>query len=164
MKIEKLEFKSGTDATASRLVVEPKKITVFIGPNNGGKSAALGEILQTCTNGSRPSKIFYDIVHSRPDESNVDLYIERFKFAVPANNPSNIVVGYRGNRHEVNAQSLRSQLLVKEGPYSSQVYNVFLQHFVKNLGGENRLGLVGAGGGAKLARGPSINDCHHFYG
>jgi predicted ATPase len=150
MRIEKLEFKSGTDASASRLVVEPKKITVFIGPNNGGKSAALGEILQACANGSRPSKIFHDIVHSRPNETNVDRYIERFTLSAPPSHPSHIVIGYRGNRHEINAQDLRNQLLANGGPYSPYLYGVFLQHFVLNLGGENRLGLVGGGGAQNL--------------
>lgn len=42
--IDRLTFKAGGGSNASKLSIVPPKITVFIGPNNSGKSRALREI------------------------------------------------------------------------------------------------------------------------
>jgi predicted ATPase len=45
MFMSRLEFFSGRDRNEPPLVLQPKTVTIFIGPNNGGKSAALRDIL-----------------------------------------------------------------------------------------------------------------------
>ena len=47
----KLKFGKGPGATVEALAVTP--VTVFVGPNNSGKSKVLSEIHRFCTNGQK---------------------------------------------------------------------------------------------------------------
>lgn len=46
LRFDQLKFRAGAKSGATRLALAPKRITLFIGPNNGGKSRALAELQQ----------------------------------------------------------------------------------------------------------------------
>jgi hypothetical protein len=129
---------------------------VFVGPNNGGKSASLREIHQSVTIGRDVGVILAEIVHSIPELENLDALVERFVFRnVVPSNPGHVLFGYRGNRQEVQLQNVRSHLSSRvNGRPSQYAYAMLFQHFVLNLGGENRLGMVQGGGAQSLREEP----------
>lgn len=51
--IKNVKLKFGSSRDASCVTLDAKRITVFIGPNNSGKSKALLEIRQYCTTGTK---------------------------------------------------------------------------------------------------------------
>lgn len=50
--IERIKLKFGSSIEQPATVIETTPITVFVGPNNSGKSKILIEIEQFCTNGT----------------------------------------------------------------------------------------------------------------
>ncbi len=50
LSIQSLKFKAGSDTHATPLELDIPTVTVFVGPNNSGKSLALREIESWCWN------------------------------------------------------------------------------------------------------------------
>lgn len=129
---------------------------MFVGPNNGGKSASLREIYGSISTGLDQNVIFSEISHSIPELSDIEGLISPFVFRdMPVTNAGHVLFGYRGSRQEVNLDYLRSRF--SRGPNgrpSDYVYALVLKHFVLNLGGENRLGMVHGGGAQSLREEP----------
>lgn len=151
MRVEELSFKAGESPDASPLQVPLGSITVFIGPNNGGKSASLREIHGFLASGVENSTIFRGIRHSKLTMDEVEQKIPLlWDKSVRTSNPTLAMFGSRGNRQEVNLNDLRSMIGQSEGRYHPYVHVVFFRHFLLNLGGENRLGLANGGGAQNL--------------
>jgi len=53
--IKQLKFKSGAINFTNKLEISPTEITIFVGPNNSGKSRALIEIENFCRTGKANS-------------------------------------------------------------------------------------------------------------
>lgn len=129
---------------------------MFVGPNNGGKSASLREIYSSIASGVDANVIFSEISHVIPELENPDALFSRFSpegTSVPQS--GHVMLGHRGNRQQVDVNYLRSNL--HKGPKgrpSAYAYQILLHHLALNLGGENRLGMTQNGGAQSLREAP----------
>lgn len=142
MRVQEINFTSGATPSSSPLTLRPGRITLFIGPNNGGKSQALRDIASKFTGH------FAGIVLSSVDvapfsEDDLDSkigWLSRPKALGEDPNPDIVPVGRRGNFQLINKSAL------KQFASSSDNYHIyaqwFLQHLIINLGGESRLQLA----------------------
>ncbi|MBJ2153775.1 ATP-dependent endonuclease [Paracoccus sp. IB05] len=151
MLLEHLIFKSGPKPESPPLEIDPGRVTVFVGPNNGGKSSALRDIT---------NEFIFNQAHNRHVVSEVritNITRERAeqkisKFRVPEVGPTperRIFVRRNMGRHEVNEQYLLDDLLTRfnrrqRDQHSNLQYisQHLLSMFALNLTGESRLGLV----------------------
>lgn len=159
MRVERLKFKVGIDAASPPLSVEPQRVTVFIGPNNGGKSASLRELHHSLTTGQDLNRIFSEIAHEQLTEEQIQDAIKHFTIdGIQATGPGKSVFGYRGDRQEFNSDQVRKFMKYKDpengGRQSIHAYGIILRHYTLNLSGENRLGLAGGGGAQNLRETP----------
>jgi ABC-type hemin transport system ATPase subunit len=68
--IKKLTLKFGKNGKGEKLEIEPGSVTIFVGPNNSGKSLALREVEAYCQNGSSTNlKIVDSIDFLIPDDA-----------------------------------------------------------------------------------------------
>lgn len=142
MRVQEINFTSGATPSSPPLTLRPGRITLFIGPNNGGKSQALRDIASKFTGH------FAGIVLSNVDvapfsEDDLDSkigWLSRPKALGEDPNPDIVPVGRRGNFQLINKSAL------KQFASSSDNYHIyaqwFLQHLIINLGGESRLQLA----------------------
>ncbi|MFW9887743.1 MAG: ATP-dependent endonuclease [Candidatus Thorarchaeota archaeon] len=66
MKIDRITFKAGPSNSEVSLVLEPSAITIFVGPNNSGKSLALREIGSWLHGNESEMKVISDISFQYP--------------------------------------------------------------------------------------------------
>ena len=155
MRVTKLLFNAGTDASAEKLKISPGNVTVFIGPNNGGKSASLRDIFHRLTQGTASSEIFQHIEHSKLDQMEIDDRIASLTLEESSTRPGHVHFGYRGERHELHLESLRGWLSSNaNGDYPQPAYPYFFRYLVLNLNGQNRLNMVSGGGAQNLREKP----------
>jgi hypothetical protein len=140
----RLKFGRVAAATAQDLVVTP--VTVFVGPNNSGKSKVLAEIQQYCSTGQKDATavVLDDLTFTGISGEDADSAIAHITLKP---NPGealavdSILVGSRGERRQVPSANLRQVL---EQPASSLA--AFCQWFLKYstlmLDGRNRINLV----------------------
>lgn len=142
MRIEQLRFSAGADREAPPLSLSPGRITLFIGPNNGGKSQALRDIASKFT-GHFGGVVLagVDVAAFSDDDLESKLaWLSRPKLPGESPDPDQIPVGRRGSFQIINKTALKA--------FASQEQNFhvyaqwFLQHLFINLGGENRLQLA----------------------
>ena len=154
MKIEHLSFKAGNSPGGPALQLRPGTITVFIGPNNGGKSAALREIHGRLSGAHTPAKIFDDIRHLPLELLSFERRLSELEVKThPSSHKDHVLLGLRGGeRQETNLPYLRNILSqFSDGTYpQAYVYSHFMKHFVLNLNGESRLVLTNPGSGQNL--------------
>jgi len=160
VQVTSILFRAGGSSEGEALTVEPKRVTVFIGPNNGGKSRALIEILQKIA----PSGHAEDLIFSRVETSDISeeefeeklSCLQRPKKAGEDANPNVMPLEGRGGRQLVDIPTLKSGL--KPGAkanvrqYAGQN---FIRHFCLNLGGSNRLQLANSAPAEPITGNPS---------
>lgn len=71
VRIAEIEFFAGTKPQANPLTIKPGAVTVFVGPNNSGKSLALLDIERWCHGGEVTGKVVKEIVLDYPRDSDV---------------------------------------------------------------------------------------------
>jgi ABC-type enterochelin transport system ATPase subunit len=110
--ISNLRLKFGHSSGAVAESINTTPITVFVGPNNSGKSKVLSEIEQYCRSGQKNATfvILDDLAFSGLSGKKVDDAIEQIK--QPPNpgealNINNIIVGSRYGRFQVPFDELR---------------------------------------------------------
>lgn len=150
MKIESIEFINGSTPSGPPLTIEPKQITVFIGPNNGGKSTTLRELYSYFNYDNRTEYITV----SRISTSRITLNAAKEKInslksysneGLPA---SNVSLNWMGHAESVSINYLMSQIEAYtehdslEGLDERFITNWLLRPFALNLNGETRLQLV----------------------
>src|SRR5215831_8795820 len=109
----RLKFGRGLDLSAE--TIPTKTVTVFVGPNNSGKSKVLSEIEQCCRAGQRntTSVILEGLTFSGLTPEKAERAIEHIRQPL---NPGelvtdgNIIVGGRGGRQQVSLQNLTQYL------------------------------------------------------
>lgn len=142
MRIEQLRFSSGATKDGDALAIKPGRITLFIGPNNGGKSQALRDIASKFTghfSGVVLSGVDLTAFSDADLETKLD-WLSRPKLAGEDPDPNKIAVGKRGSYQIIDKNSLKSSAL-QEKHY--HVYaQWFLQYLIMNLNGESRLQLT----------------------
>jgi predicted ATPase len=139
-----LKFGRALGLPPERTAVEP--ITVFVGPNNSGKSLVLSEIAQLCRTGSRSSTtlVLDDLEFQGLDANEA---VDAIKQIVLAPNPGeavnvgHVLIGTHANRQQIHWGSI---LQYVQNPASNlgAFCQWFLTYKTLMLDGRNRINLV----------------------
>lgn len=146
LRIQKLELKFGKSPDLPNETVELSAITVFVGPNNSGKSLVLNEISSYCAgqhaNLAR-NKIVKALDVSALSAKEADAIIERFTLDTPkAVNvpPSRLFYGRKNQPLQIDKPQLLAGLLGQQTP--AQLCSYYLQYATLTMNGPNRINLV----------------------
>lgn len=160
MLIKQITFKNGPTDGQDPLKITPGRVTIFVGPNNGGKSSTLRNIAdEFIPNISLGHEVISEIEINNIDLEYAKLRISRFHDPEDKS-PFGVKTHIRRNmgRSEVNEEFLINQLLYlynmnNRDPHLDRNYlrMHFLSTFCLNLSGENRLGLANISQSQKLS-------------
>ena len=109
IKTIKLKFGRASGLPSEEVIATP--ITVFVGPNNSGKSKVLSEICSYCTSGQQNvtdvilEKIEFDIFSIEAAEEKIKKSTLQPHIG-EALSPDHIIIGKRGMWNQVNRQNL----------------------------------------------------------
>jgi ABC-type cobalamin/Fe3+-siderophores transport system ATPase subunit len=165
--IRKLKLKFGKAIGQESLEIETKPITIFVGPNNSGKSKVLSEIAQYCMSGQKnPNDVIVgDIELSNIPPDGIEKSIN--SVLLKANNgelvqPGHLIVGRKGNRQQVPEGTFRSVL---NNPSSNIPWfcRFFLSYQTLILNGSNRIQLVNQQPAGDLQQPPSSSFQELFH-
>lgn len=147
--IKKLQLKFGPNGRQEKLSIDTGSITIFVGPNNSGKSMILREIESYCQNGHKNNlKIIDEINFILPDEFELMKQIEEMNVPFQQSEqqqPEHVKYGrFNATRgfilHNLNPNSLLQWLKTP-----ANIHN-FIQHyvamFVSRFGGKERFQLI----------------------
>ncbi len=140
----RLKFGKGAESPAETISTTP--VTVFVGPNNSGKSKVLSEIHRFCTSGQKNSTdvIVNEIEFDVFSEAIADEKIKHVTLKPHANEsvlPENVIVGKRGNRHQLNRQQL-IDALQNTNSQTHRFCQWYLQYNTLILDGQSRISLI----------------------
>lgn len=142
--IEKIKFKFGSSQTKPKLETQLTPITVFVGPNNSGKSKVLIEIETFCRNGQLNStnvileELDFTPLNNPEAELTNHTLPPRRNEALP---PENIFFGKENTRHQIGRQNLLnilSNISASKHPYC--VYYVSFNTI--RIDGGSRINLI----------------------
>ena len=152
--IKNLQLKFGRAVGSDPVIVNALPITVFVGPNNSGKSQVLKEVVQFCQSGNRNSNaaIIDNIELQAVSADHVTERIEAVKLKPNPNEaiqPDHVLVGKRGARRQVSTTMLKQAL---EQPNQKPQYTCqwYLAYNTLMLDGKNRINLVKQQGAGNL--------------
>lgn len=141
-----LRLKFGTALGIPSIPVNTTPVTVFVGPNNSGKSKLLTEIEQYCRTGQKNSSmmILEDLEFSGLESDKAQEAIDHIKQNPKPGetvNIGNIFVGSRYSRLQVSLSSLKNFIQNPKGNISA-FCQWFLTHNTLMLDGKSRINLV----------------------
>lgn len=147
MRIEKLDFKVGATSDSPPLSLSPGRMTLFIGPNNGGKSRALFEIQDSFIPAGHNENMIFNTVSfgAISDEEFNSKLAFLTKPKRPGDDKSSDTVAFegKGGRVIANLQVVKSGLSRNAPPNIRQyAASHFFKYFYVNLSGTERLALV----------------------
>lgn len=169
--IRKLKLKFGSQRAAGALALDITPITVFVGPNNSGKSKVLTEIEHYCRNTfAHPASVVLDELELEPfpaSELEVELSaLEKTPKLGETINAGHILVGKVNpqNNQMVRVQLSKQQLINEaQNPHARcSYYSQFLSMFTVRMDGTNRLNLLGEQNGGDLQSTP-VNHLAHLF-
>ena len=140
----RLKFGRAAGAPSQDLAVTP--VTVFVGPNNSGKSKILAEIQHYCNSGERDATavILEDLTFDEMSVETANSAIDRIALKPnpgEALNVNHILVGGRGDRMQVPSEALRDVL--KQPETNLRAFcQWYLKYSTLMLDGHNRISLV----------------------
>lgn len=148
----KLKFGRAEGLPAESTLAMP--ITVFVGPNNSGKSRILTEIQQFCTSGTQNvnNQLIDTIELESIEEDQINEKIDSITLKPNPEEilqPNNILVGKRGLRNQVPYDGL-TQALKFPNSQPTHTCQWFLTHNTLILNGNNRINLVNQQVGGNL--------------
>lgn len=144
--ISSFQLKSGRAPGAAAQPIPASHVTVFVGPNNSGKSQVLREIEQFCRTGTRTTTavVLDQIAFSGLPQVEASAAIVKL---TQAPNPGESVqvghqiIGSRGTRQQVAVANLE-QFVVNPNANPQAFCSWFLTHCTLRLDGQSRIGLV----------------------
>lgn len=152
--IKNIKLKFGRAENLPPVSIQAMPITVFVGPNNSGKSKILTEIQQFCNNGNKNANnlIVDDIEFSSISDEKAEEKILGVKLKPnigEALQPDHIFVGKGPIRHQVNKELLK-QALTHPNAQPSHTCSWYLSYNTLILNGSNRINLVNQQAGGNL--------------
>jgi len=159
--ISKLRLKFGRVPSLDAEDILTTPVTVFVGPNNSGKSKVLSEIQQYCISGIKSTTaVILEELHLYDYNTNdVEEIIRRIKLRPNPNEApplNHIIVGTRGSRRQVQEEDLRRVL---QNP--AQNIQAFCQYYLCYntliLDGKSRINLVNDQPGGDLQHQPQTS-------
>lgn len=153
----KLKFGRSPGAASENIAATP--VTVFVGPNNSGKSQILREIERYCRTGQRHAN---DLLLEELSFSELDLVralqaIDRIRQPPApgeAQQINHIFVGSKYGRQQVNS-ALLAQYIQTPSSNIPAFCNWYLNHLTLMLDGSSRIGLINQQGAGDLQRPPT---------
>ncbi len=150
--IDQITFKFGSSISEPRLQVDLTPVTIFVGPNNSGKSRCLVELESYCrqTHGQENDCIINRLEFTPFSQDEIEA--ELLKLEQLPNTGELINLGHVliGKLNPQNNQAFRTQVhkenLIKEAQDPNKrlgYYATFLGLYTLRLDGTNRLGLLG---------------------
>lgn len=146
--ITKLRLKFGRAAGSPAQDIAVTPVTVFVGPNNSGKSKVLAEIQQYCSTGHKDatSVILDDLSFTGVSGDAADEAVAHVSLQPnpgEALGVDHILVGGRGQRRQVPSANFR-QVLEQPSTNLPAFCQWYLQYSTLMLDGRNRINLVNA--------------------
>ena len=144
--IKKIKFKFGSSQTKPPLEANLTPITVFVGPNNSGKSKVLTEIEAFCKNGQIntnnviASELEFNPLTDPEAEINSHTLSPRRNEALQ---PEHIFFGKENIRHQLNKNQLLSFLSNVTG-YTHQYCTYYVSFNTIRIDGGSRINLINA--------------------
>lgn len=158
--IETITFKFGRAPESEPVKFNPSPITVFVGPNNSGKSRVLTEIDNYCSTGQQANSLIIDsIAFQSLPESEADDLIKKMKVPLSSRDiipAGQIIVGSRRGRTQVFEDQLR-QFIQNSGLNVAAYAQWFVTHLVLKLDGQSRIGLINMQGAGDLQQPPQTS-------
>lgn len=159
--ITSFELKFGRGPGSPPEVIVATPVTVFVGPNNSGKSRVLSEIEQYCRTGQKDANalILENLTFGGLSEASADLSISRL---IQNPNPGeaqavgNVFIGSRYGRVQVPRASLASYVQ-RPTENLSAFCQWYLTHSTLILDGRNRINLINEQGAGDLQRAPQTS-------
>ncbi|UDL87307.1 ATP-binding protein [Mesorhizobium sp. PAMC28654] len=148
MLIEELKFKLGASPGGAPLVLNSPTCTVFVGPNNSGKSVVLREIAQSCSDGRPSANLILDEIRFKPhDADEAKAIFDAWKVEPDPGqgvNPTNAILKHGPWRAELHIPHFLEALRAPNAPdHRRQHYaNYYASRFLLNLDGPSRINLV----------------------
>lgn len=146
--INTIAFKFGSASNRENTVIDPSPVTVFVGPNNSGKSKILSEINAFCSNGQTNQNfvIIDDMKLYVFEPSEAEAEIDRVK-KKPKHNEStpisHVIVGDFEERLQVERESLLAALTKRNQPHFLKWFcGWYLKHRTIILNGQSRMQLI----------------------
>jgi energy-coupling factor transporter ATP-binding protein EcfA2 len=161
--INKLEFKFGSSLGQPNLEIEPTAITVFVGPNNSGKSKAIAEIAAQCTAGGRMTSdvILENVIFDGFSETEAEAIIAMMEVAPQPGSAAvdqHIFIGTKAGQQQIFKPNF---LLGLQQPNDYQRRAEFAQYYLGPrtlmLNGRNRMDLVNDQQGGDLQQAPQLS-------
>lgn len=146
--INTIALKFGSAPSRENTVITPSPVTVFVGPNNSGKSKVLSEINDFCVGGQLNQNfvIIDDIKFDVFEPLDAEAEIDRVK-KKPLHNEStpinSVIVGNFGQRQQVERAHLITALTKRDRPHFLQWFcNWYLRYRTIILSGQSRMQLI----------------------
>jgi len=159
--IETIHLKFGATAESPKTTITTTPVTVFVGPNNSGKSKTLSEIQSFCQNG-RVDQNFVIIENmdiGKFDSVTAGKEIERIKLNPNPNESvplSNVIVGNFGGRTQVKKTNLLQALTCRNQPYFLEWFcQWYLKYQTIILNGQSRMQLINEQNAGDLLQPPT---------
>lgn len=159
--IETLKLKFGRAPGLAPVTISATAVTVFVGPNNSGKSKALREIHQYCTSGNKNANdvIIDEITFKGFSQETAEERVNKVTLKPHANEalqPDHVFVGKRGARHQINKNQLLSALQNPNArpPHICQWY---LAYNTLILDGQSRINLINDQKAGDLQQAPNTS-------
>lgn len=151
-----LKFGRGPNAVAETIAATP--VTVFVGPNNSGKSRVLQEIERFCRSGRKDANavLLAEIGFEAFDTDQATQAIERLRQNANPGETQSVGSVFLGSRHGRNQVPLQDLMQALQNPNSqvSTFCQWFLTHCTLLLDGRGRINLVNPQPAGDLQRGP----------
>jgi ABC-type cobalamin/Fe3+-siderophores transport system ATPase subunit len=144
--IKNLRLKFGKGPSSPPETITTTPVTVFVGPNNSGKSKVLSEIHRFCTSGQRNSTdVIVDTIEFNvftEDVANDKIARVTLKpHATESVLPDHVIVGKRGTRHQLNRQQL-VEAFKNTNSQANRFCQWYLQYNTLILDGQSRISLI----------------------
>lgn len=160
--INHIKFQFGSSATAEHLEIDPSAMTIFVGPNNSGKSKAIAEISAQCTGGMKLSTdvIIDSLTFDKFNEADVHQLIGEITVRAPpgqAEIADHVFIDNAGNPVQVYVPHFVEALTNPNGERRPAFSQRFLAHKTLTLNGKNRIDLVNDQAGGDMQHPPTTS-------
>ena len=144
--IKKIKLKYGRAPKAEPQVLEAVPITVFVGPNNSGKSLILSEIRNFCLTGAENpnARIIDSIELEGLNDIEIDLAIKKIRLTPQPDEklaPNYIIVGKGDKRHYLDQSDIK-KFLSHPNIFVREVCTFYLSFKTLILNGVDRIRLI----------------------
>lgn len=168
--IDKIKLKSGSSEGQPNLEIELTPITVFVGPNNSGKSRVLIEIekFSRNTSGQPNDLIIEDLIFKSLSKDEIETELDKISQKPKLNeslDEGQIIIGKVSSQENiaVRVKIDRSEVVrVAQNPSKNIWYSRYLNLYTLRLDGTNRLNLLNEQTAGDLQSTPTNHLSHLF--